>query len=117
MFYGFSVFYCMTTSLAHGGEGLGTCGMPEAKVRELCTEAGSRIGGTRADRGEPVQRASTRRGRDPTGSPIARGGRRGHCSFDPGAKTLVVSNTITDDLAVISTDSGEIVVRSGNSPQ
>ncbi len=40
MFYGFSVFYCMTTSLAHGGEGLGTCGMPEAKVRELCTEAG-----------------------------------------------------------------------------
>jgi 2-polyprenyl-3-methyl-5-hydroxy-6-metoxy-1,4-benzoquinol methylase len=40
MFYGFSVFYCMTTSLANGGEGLGTCGMPEAKVRELCTEAG-----------------------------------------------------------------------------
>ncbi|MGH2947503.1 MAG: class I SAM-dependent methyltransferase, partial [Solirubrobacteraceae bacterium] len=40
LFYGFSVFYCMTTSLAHGGEGLGTCGMPEAKVRELCTEAG-----------------------------------------------------------------------------
>jgi 2-polyprenyl-3-methyl-5-hydroxy-6-metoxy-1,4-benzoquinol methylase len=40
MFYGFSVFYCMTTSLAHGGEGLGTCGMPEAKVRELCAEAG-----------------------------------------------------------------------------
>jgi hypothetical protein len=30
----------MTTSLAHGGEGLGTCGMPEAKVRELCTRAG-----------------------------------------------------------------------------
>jgi hypothetical protein len=40
MFYGFSVFYCMTTSLAHGGEGLGTCGMPAAKVRELCAEAG-----------------------------------------------------------------------------
>jgi 2-polyprenyl-3-methyl-5-hydroxy-6-metoxy-1,4-benzoquinol methylase len=40
MFYGFSVFYCMTTSLASGGAGLGTCGMPEAKVRELCTEAG-----------------------------------------------------------------------------
>jgi SAM-dependent methyltransferase len=40
MFYGFSVFYCMTTSLAHGGEGLGTCGLPEAKVRELCDEAG-----------------------------------------------------------------------------
>lgn len=40
MFYGFSVFYCMTTSLAHGGAGLGTCGMPEAKVRQLCLEAG-----------------------------------------------------------------------------
>lgn len=40
LFYGFSVFYCMTTSLAHGGEGLGTCGMPESKVKELCAEAG-----------------------------------------------------------------------------
>jgi SAM-dependent methyltransferase len=38
-FYGFSVFYCMTTSLAHDGEGLGTCGLPEAKLRELCEEA------------------------------------------------------------------------------
>jgi SAM-dependent methyltransferase len=40
MLYGFSVFYCMTTSLANGGAGLGTCGLPEAKTRELCTEAG-----------------------------------------------------------------------------
>jgi 2-polyprenyl-3-methyl-5-hydroxy-6-metoxy-1,4-benzoquinol methylase len=40
MFYGFSVFYCMTTSLAHNGEGLGTCGLPEAKVRELCEQGG-----------------------------------------------------------------------------
>jgi SAM-dependent methyltransferase len=40
MFYGFSVFYCMTTSLANGGAGLGTCGLPEAKARELCNEAG-----------------------------------------------------------------------------
>ena len=40
LFYGFSIFYCMTTSLAHGGDGLGTCGMPEAKVRELCEAAG-----------------------------------------------------------------------------
>jgi hypothetical protein len=30
----------MTTSLAQGGAGLGTCGLPEAKVRELGTEAG-----------------------------------------------------------------------------
>jgi hypothetical protein len=40
MFYGFSVTYCMTTSLASDGEGLGTCGLPEAKLRELCDEAG-----------------------------------------------------------------------------
>lgn len=40
MFYGMSLFYCMTTSLASGGEGLGTCGMPAVKVRELCTKAG-----------------------------------------------------------------------------
>jgi 2-polyprenyl-3-methyl-5-hydroxy-6-metoxy-1,4-benzoquinol methylase len=40
MFYGFSVTYCMTTSLANGGAGLGTCGLPESKFRELCDEAG-----------------------------------------------------------------------------
>jgi SAM-dependent methyltransferase len=40
LFYGFSVTYCMTTSLANGGEGLGTCGMPPAKVQELGEEAG-----------------------------------------------------------------------------
>jgi SAM-dependent methyltransferase len=40
MFYGFSMFYCMTTSLAHDGEGLGTCGLPAAKLRELCEKAG-----------------------------------------------------------------------------
>jgi SAM-dependent methyltransferase len=40
IFYGFSVLYCMTTSLADGGAGLGACGLPEAKLRELCREAG-----------------------------------------------------------------------------
>lgn len=40
MFYGMSVFYCMTTSLANGGEGLGTVGLPETKIREFCGEAG-----------------------------------------------------------------------------
>jgi 2-polyprenyl-3-methyl-5-hydroxy-6-metoxy-1,4-benzoquinol methylase len=39
-FYGFSVLYCMTTSLAHNGEGLGTCGFHPHKVDEYCTEAG-----------------------------------------------------------------------------
>jgi SAM-dependent methyltransferase len=39
MFHGFSVLYCMTTSLARGGAGLGTVGLPEAKLKELATEA------------------------------------------------------------------------------
>jgi SAM-dependent methyltransferase len=40
MFHGVSVFYCMTTSLANHGAGLGTLGFHEAKVRELCEKAG-----------------------------------------------------------------------------
>jgi SAM-dependent methyltransferase len=40
MFHGVSVFYCMTTSLAYNGAGLGTLGFHEAKVRELCQQAG-----------------------------------------------------------------------------
>ncbi|HEY7124436.1 MAG TPA: class I SAM-dependent methyltransferase [Ktedonobacterales bacterium] len=39
-FYSCSVLYCMTTSLAGHGEGLGTAGLPEPKMRELCEEAG-----------------------------------------------------------------------------
>jgi 2-polyprenyl-3-methyl-5-hydroxy-6-metoxy-1,4-benzoquinol methylase len=42
LFYGFSVMYCMTTSLAAGGEALGTCGLPEPKLGELALEAGFR---------------------------------------------------------------------------
>jgi SAM-dependent methyltransferase len=40
VFYGFSVLYCMTSSLARGGAGLGTCGFNERVARELCLEAG-----------------------------------------------------------------------------
>jgi hypothetical protein len=40
MLYGMSIMYCMTSSLADGGAGLGTCGCPPRKVRQLCTEAG-----------------------------------------------------------------------------
>jgi 2-polyprenyl-3-methyl-5-hydroxy-6-metoxy-1,4-benzoquinol methylase len=40
LFHGFSVLYCMTTSLARGGVGLGTVGFPESKLKELATEAG-----------------------------------------------------------------------------
>ena len=39
MFYGFSVFHCMTQSLASGGVGLGACLGPE-KTRKLLQEAG-----------------------------------------------------------------------------
>ncbi|HLW02290.1 MAG TPA: methyltransferase domain-containing protein [Ktedonobacterales bacterium] len=38
--YSTSVLYCMTVSLAEGGAGMGTAGMPPSKVRELCAEAG-----------------------------------------------------------------------------
>jgi SAM-dependent methyltransferase len=38
--FGASLTYCMTTSLAGGGEGLGTLGLPEPKLRAICTEAG-----------------------------------------------------------------------------
>lgn len=37
-----SLHYCMTTAMANGGEGLGTCGFPEARVREFCGDAGFR---------------------------------------------------------------------------
>jgi len=40
LFYGCSVLYCMTTSLSGHGEGLGTVGLPEGKLRELSQEAG-----------------------------------------------------------------------------
>jgi 2-polyprenyl-3-methyl-5-hydroxy-6-metoxy-1,4-benzoquinol methylase len=40
MFHGVSVFYCLTTSLANNGAGLGTLGFHEPKVRELCMKAG-----------------------------------------------------------------------------
>jgi SAM-dependent methyltransferase len=40
LFYGCSVLYCMTTSLAHQGEALGTCGLHEPKLKELGSEAG-----------------------------------------------------------------------------
>jgi 2-polyprenyl-3-methyl-5-hydroxy-6-metoxy-1,4-benzoquinol methylase len=35
LLYGYSVLYCMTTSLAAGGAGLGTVGLPESKLRRL----------------------------------------------------------------------------------
>jgi len=42
MFHGFSVLYCMTTSLAHDGAGLGTLGFHERRVNEMCQQAGFR---------------------------------------------------------------------------
>ena len=37
---GASIHFCMTTSLAQGGLGLGTVGLPEGKVKEFTKEAG-----------------------------------------------------------------------------
>jgi SAM-dependent methyltransferase len=39
MYYGFSIFHCMTQSLAEGGPGLGTC-MGPARMEKLLREAG-----------------------------------------------------------------------------
>ena len=40
LFYGVSVLYCMSTSLAHGGVGLGTCGVDGPQLRAMATNAG-----------------------------------------------------------------------------
>jgi 2-polyprenyl-3-methyl-5-hydroxy-6-metoxy-1,4-benzoquinol methylase len=40
LFYGCSVLYCMSVSLAHGGAGLGTCGLHQGKLEELGSGAG-----------------------------------------------------------------------------
>lgn len=40
VFYGYSLHYCMTTSLAAGGAGLGTCGFNPIVAQQMCTEAG-----------------------------------------------------------------------------
>jgi len=40
LFHGCSLLYCMTTSLAHGGTGLGTLGFTEQVARRMCAEAG-----------------------------------------------------------------------------
>jgi hypothetical protein len=39
LYYGFSIFHCMTQSLANGGPGLGTCLGP-ARTEQLMREAG-----------------------------------------------------------------------------
>ena len=40
LMHGVSVLYCMSTSLAHGGAALGTCGLHEGRLRELASVAG-----------------------------------------------------------------------------
>jgi 2-polyprenyl-3-methyl-5-hydroxy-6-metoxy-1,4-benzoquinol methylase len=40
LFHGFSLLYCMTTSLAQGGEALGTVGLHPHKLEEIAQEAG-----------------------------------------------------------------------------
>ena len=38
--YGFSLLFCMSISLANGGEAHGTMGLPEEKIKQLCLDAG-----------------------------------------------------------------------------
>ena len=40
IFFGISIMYCMSTSIAQGGAALGTAGLPESKLRELGVAAG-----------------------------------------------------------------------------
>lgn len=40
VFFSLSVSYCMTTSLAMNGQGLGTCGLPETTIRKMADRAG-----------------------------------------------------------------------------
>jgi SAM-dependent methyltransferase len=40
MFQSVSILYCMTTSLAHNGAGLGTVGLPESRLKEFAKQAG-----------------------------------------------------------------------------
>lgn len=40
MLYAWSLSYCLTTALGMGGTGVGTCGMPESRIRQLAREAG-----------------------------------------------------------------------------
>jgi 2-polyprenyl-3-methyl-5-hydroxy-6-metoxy-1,4-benzoquinol methylase len=40
MLYAISVLYCMSVSLAQGGAAVGTAGLPESRLRELCIDAG-----------------------------------------------------------------------------
>lgn len=40
VFFGYSLHYCMTTSLAGGGAGLGTCGFNPHVAKRMCREAG-----------------------------------------------------------------------------
>lgn len=40
LLYGISVLHCLSQAIANGGATLGTCGLPEARLREHCLEAG-----------------------------------------------------------------------------
>ena len=64
LLYGFSVMYCMTASLAEGGEGLGTLGLPEPVLRDLAAKAGSRRSAGRDGQSvqQPVRAGAVRTG-------------------------------------------------------
>jgi 2-polyprenyl-3-methyl-5-hydroxy-6-metoxy-1,4-benzoquinol methylase len=53
LFYTWSLFHCMTVSLAYGGEGLGTC-WGEELAKELLAEAGFKSVETKMVDGDPI---------------------------------------------------------------
>ena len=53
MLYGFSIFHCMTQSLAQGGPGLGTC-MGPARTEKLVREAGFTSSANSRSRARPT---------------------------------------------------------------
>ena len=55
LLYGISVLYCMTTSLAHDGAGLGTCGCPPQVVARAVHRS-RLLGSSPTTAREPIQR-------------------------------------------------------------
>ena len=54
LLYGISPFYCMTISLARGGMGFGTAGLPPSRLTALSKQAGFRSC-TRVEVDNPIQ--------------------------------------------------------------
>ncbi|MGH7339668.1 MAG: hypothetical protein ACREKH_04190, partial [Candidatus Rokuibacteriota bacterium] len=54
LFFGISLVFCMSIAIARGGEGLGTPGLPEGRLREYASKAGF-AGVRRVEINDPIQ--------------------------------------------------------------